>query len=376
MPGSSDPSSSGSGATSPSHKNSHGGSEEESTSSTDKDLDAPLRKKSKKKPGSVLQMLVAHARSQLDQSAKVGLDPAEEDKLNTKVKIGSYFAIVVRPQVNHAMAQTRELHHLAQCVDLLRQGDLALLGDVLAGRFISLHQAVIDGTWTTARHMELFPLEEGTAAGPEVVMRAKRHAKLAARLSPGDNWTWSNQGKGRGKSRGNWGDGPSDGKGKGKKGSKGKSKNKTWSNFEKEGDAKTKEKVPEKNKEEQSLREFFEVDDFPLELVNQPLGALDRVALRCAASVALGHGRSVKVCSVETAERFLAGMVLPQFSGHPPRQDSHPDNLHQLRLLLSEELVIQTVSTAFKPHSKQLPFVAAPEDVEVVQASDLVVVSL
>ena len=169
-------------------------------------------------------MLLQHARSQLDQGAKVQVQDAESLTMTSGVRMGSYFAICVRPQVGNAMAQARELHHIAQAIDLLRQGDLDLLGDVLAGRFMSLHQSVIDGSWATARHLELLPLEEGTAAGPEVVLEAKRHARLAAKLAPADQWNWGNSGKGKG-GRGkasSWHDSYGVQKGKGKKGAKGK----------------------------------------------------------------------------------------------------------------------------------------------------------
>ena len=33
-------------------------------------------------------------------------------------------------------------------------------GDTLAGRFMSLHQSVLDGSWATARHLELFPMPQ------------------------------------------------------------------------------------------------------------------------------------------------------------------------------------------------------------------------
>ena len=113
---------------------------------------------------------------------------------------------------------------------------------------MSVHQSVLDGTWTTARHLELMPLEDGTAAGPEVVLEAKRHARLAAKLASGDAWTWSSGSKGKG-GRGrnsNWHEGGGDSKGKGKKGNKGKGKAKSWNSSEKDGDSKIKEKIPEK----------------------------------------------------------------------------------------------------------------------------------
>eukprot|EP00435_Cladocopium_sp_Y103_P050059 s858_g15.t1 len=219
-----------------------------SSSEDEKKLEAPLKRKSQERPGSVLEMLVNHARAQLDQNAKVAIGSEESVTLTKGVKIGSYFAIVVRPQLGNAMPQLREMHTLAQCVDLLRQGDLALLGDVLAGRFVSLHQAVLDGGWSTARHLELMPLEEGSAAGPAVVLQAKKHARMAAKLQPGETWSWQGGSKGRGgRGRGSgWNDNQHEGKGKGKKGPKGKNKGKHWGQTEKEVETRQKEKVPEK----------------------------------------------------------------------------------------------------------------------------------
>eukprot|EP00438_Fugacium_kawagutii_P035014 Skav208030 [mRNA] locus=scaffold2714:530698:531081:- [translate_table: standard] len=127
------------------------------------------------------------------------------------------------------------------------------MGDLLAARFMAVHQSVVDQNWSAARHLELLPYEEASAAGPAVILQARKHAALATRISQGDRWGWSasNKGKGyKGASR-NWSDGEwqSDGKGKGKKG-KGKEKGKNaWSNkgsgISEGGDAKKKEKIPE-----------------------------------------------------------------------------------------------------------------------------------
>lgn len=75
----------------------------------------------------MLQLLIEHARSQLDQSSKVGIGSKEEVSVTSGVKLSSYFAIVVKPpQMNNALAQARECHHL----DLLDQAAryLDLLG--------------------------------------------------------------------------------------------------------------------------------------------------------------------------------------------------------------------------------------------------------
>ena len=92
------------------------------------------------------------------------------------------------------------------------------------------------------------PLEDTSAAGPEVIMDARKHARLAAKVAPGETWQWSGNAKGRGgRGRGqHWSDQGGEAKGKGKKGGKGKSKGKNWGNTERDLDQKTREKLPDK----------------------------------------------------------------------------------------------------------------------------------
>ena len=253
------PESDGSGSTSSAMRSSEqgsGDSSDEGSSSSGRELDAPLKKRSKEKPGSVLGLLVEHARQQLDQSAKVSLHGSSRDNPTQGIKLSSYFSVILRPQLGQMSAAVRELHLLANGMDMLRQGDLDILGDLLASRFMSVHQSIIDGGWSTARHLELLPLEDNSAAGSAVVLEARKHAKLAARLANQDYWTGSAGGRGRGgrgKGEG-WGAsqwGASEQKGKGKKGAKGKGKSKQpWQASQGgEGDGlagKTREKVPDK----------------------------------------------------------------------------------------------------------------------------------
>ena len=49
-------------------------------------MEAPLRRKAKKKPGSVLKMLVEHARAQLDQTSKVDVSYQEDPTQGIKLK--------------------------------------------------------------------------------------------------------------------------------------------------------------------------------------------------------------------------------------------------------------------------------------------------
>ena len=254
-PGSSgDPGDSGS-PTNSSDENSSGPLEE-SSGSESANLEAPLRKKSREKPGSVLALLVEHARQQLDQTSKVAIQPNLKLDPTKGVRISSYFSIVVRPQLGAVNAQIRELHHLSSAIDALRQGDLDILGDLLASRFIAIHQSMIDNSWTAARHLELLPLEENSAAGSGVLLEARKYAKLNAKLNNQEQWGNYSYGKGRGgKGRPyNWNDNSwqaTEQKGKGKKGSKGKNKGKNqWQGSQGRGaeadGGRQKEVIPEK----------------------------------------------------------------------------------------------------------------------------------
>ena len=90
-------------------------------------MEAPLRRRSQRRPGSVLQMLVAHVKSQLDQTSKVDVGANAAVDATQGIRLASYFAIVVRPTLGTALAVTREMHHLANALDLLRQGELSRL---------------------------------------------------------------------------------------------------------------------------------------------------------------------------------------------------------------------------------------------------------
>lgn len=197
-------------------------------------MDPPLRRKARARPGSVLSMLVEHAKEQLDQSSVVAVPDGSDQKVTQGVKLTSYFQILLKAKLVGAMAQQREMHHLSICMDLLRGGKLSTLGDALAARFLSLHQSVLDGNWVAARHMELYPLEESTAAGASIILKTRKHAKLAAKAQ---GYDFGNYGRGFGRGRGGKGksdywnqDGGEKGKkGKGLKGKgRGAGKNSWW----------------------------------------------------------------------------------------------------------------------------------------------------
>ena len=204
-----------------------------SSKSSDDELEAPLKKKSKKNPGSVLELLVSHAREQLDQSASVGVGKDEGHYLTSGIKVMTYFQVLLKPRLGGSAALQREMHHLATAIDLLRQGRLGLLGDTLAARFLCLHQSILDGNWSAAKHLEIFPMEESSATSAGLLLRTRKHARLAAKAQGQDGGPgyWNPYGrnpKGKGKQEWQGGDFREQ-KGKGKKGGKGRGKNKQGS---------------------------------------------------------------------------------------------------------------------------------------------------
>ena len=226
--------------------------DDETSSSESAKMQPPLRRKALQHPGSVLRMLIEHARERLDQTSKVSVGRRDEDDATQGIRISSYFQIVVRSQLSATSPQLRELHLLAHAVDLLRSGELDSLGDLLASRFVSLHQAGLDGHWGAARHMEVLSYDDTSAAGPAIVLKARKHAKMAAQVAGNEPGSWKGGGKGRGKFRPQWEDNnwQGDGKGRGKKGDKGRGRGKgAWKGQQQQevgADSRQREKIPEK----------------------------------------------------------------------------------------------------------------------------------
>ena len=118
------------------------------------------------------------------------------------------------------------MYTLAMTIDLLRKGELGRVGDSLSARFMALHQSLIDQSWATARHMELFPLEESTAASSALVLASRKHQRLVDKVQGKSGWSpW--QPKGKGNPRPDWSQwGESNPKGKKGKGNSNKDKGK------------------------------------------------------------------------------------------------------------------------------------------------------
>ena len=222
-------------------------SEEDEGTSSDQDLETPMRKRSRDRPGSVLQLLTDHVRDQLQQSATTEVGTSDSS-LTSGVKVMTYFMLQLRPHFQGHQREMRELRHLSACIDALRRGDVATTGDALAGRFIALHQSMIDQNWHTAKHMEIFPMEETSAAN--TALPARKHSKLVAKAQ-GLTYTptWNPRGKGRGRGDwSQWNDSKGDAKGEKGKSKKGKGKGRGkpyWGDGAQGGDWKDKKERPE-----------------------------------------------------------------------------------------------------------------------------------
>ena len=208
--------------------------EEEEKVSSDSDLEAPLRKKSRDKPGSVLNLLVRHVQEQMDQSALTNAT-SQDNQVIGGIKVLSFFNLFVKGAYPTHLRELREMFHLATCVDLLRQGQMARLGDSLSARFMAIHQSLVDSSWATAKHLEIHPMEETTAAGPATILATRKHAKLVEKVQASSSAWPVSYGKPKGsRGKGDYfqgeykGNAKGDGKGK-TKGKKGKGKGgKQW----------------------------------------------------------------------------------------------------------------------------------------------------
>eukprot|EP00435_Cladocopium_sp_Y103_P062400 s1215_g24.t1 len=227
--------------------------EEDNKADSETDLEAPMRKRSRDSPGSVLSLLVTHVKEQMEQAALTEL-PHGGTLVTGGVKLATYFALHIKPVYQGHLRELREMHTLAATMDLLRKGDIARVGDSLAARFMALHQSLIDNNWHTAKFMELHSLEETSAGSAAIVLASRRHSRLVDKVQGKGNgswgsWTWPGRGRGKGGWKG-YGDNNSPvkgekgkGKDRGKKG-KGRGAN-TWDDKTAEW-GRAKEAPPEK----------------------------------------------------------------------------------------------------------------------------------
>ena len=192
-------------------------------SSSDESLIAPLKKRSRRSPGSVFKMLEETAIERLASDGVVEDELVTSGAKPQRPKIQTYFQIILKPLLDAKSRDCREMSMLARCIDLLRDGQLAILADVLSARFVAIDTATKQG-WQTAKHLEVFGEDEESSVPAHVLLSAQKHARRIEKAGGkgswgraqtwyGESWQPENRPKGKGK----------EGKGKTKKG-KGKGK--------------------------------------------------------------------------------------------------------------------------------------------------------
>lgn len=105
-------------------------------------------------------------------------------------KVVSYLHRILLPQYpKTGIRSHRELVTLATALDLLLDGRLGQLGDLLAQRFKAIEASLAaDGNWAVARHQELIPTQASLSTKAELTEAAKaeiRAQKLRSQLSRG-----------------------------------------------------------------------------------------------------------------------------------------------------------------------------------------------
>ena len=123
------------------------------SSSSDDNLMALLKKRSMRAPGSACN---AVERLSADGIVEEGYEAS--GLRHQRPKLLTYYQLILKPHLDPRGRDARELAVLARALDLLREGRLAELSDVLAARLLAI--AIDTSTrqgWATARHLEVMP---------------------------------------------------------------------------------------------------------------------------------------------------------------------------------------------------------------------------
>eukprot|EP00435_Cladocopium_sp_Y103_P023638 s3347_g5.t1 len=202
--------------------NSRSSEDDSSSGSSDISLQPPLKKRSEKDPGSVFKLLLSQAAEQLAQEGLETDQIPSNLSSGQKVKLYTFYQLALRPHLDIRSRDNKELALLAKSLDLLQEGDLPRLADVLAARMIAVETATRQG-WQTARFLELQSADDDGTAPPHILLAAQRHCRQVEKAGGKGSWTrstsWSGDWAADARPKGK-GTQP---KGKGKKG-KGKAK--------------------------------------------------------------------------------------------------------------------------------------------------------
>jgi hypothetical protein len=124
-------------------------------------------------------------------------------------KLLTYFQLCLKPHVDVRSRGCRELA-VTRSLDLLREGRLTELADVLAGRLMAVDTAGRQG-WNTAKHLEVCCEEDEGVAPSHVLLAAQRHARQVEKAGGKGSWPrsggwgssdWAQETKGKGQNQG------------------------------------------------------------------------------------------------------------------------------------------------------------------------------
>ncbi|CAE7278435.1 unnamed protein product [Symbiodinium sp. KB8] len=175
-------------------------------------LEAPIARRARKDPGSVLGMLLRRVQEEMDMVGATGATGASNTAVLDASRLTAYLQQIVKPRSGQGWTRDlRECLMLAVSLDFMRKGKLPEAMDFLAARFMAIEQSMTDGNWTTASQIEIATPEQFGAILPGVLLATRRHVSRvhkaqgekgkgkATWVSYGERAPWKGGKKGDGK---------------------------------------------------------------------------------------------------------------------------------------------------------------------------------
>ena len=139
--------------------------------------------KARKSPGALTSDGIEKMSEYLCHRAGIKADKSGDAASKLAPVVTAYLTSVLMPsQSGMSMRNARELQSLAQALDALIMGDVAMAADTLTQRFKAVETAAVDGNWNIARHYETIPESKVTSVTMEERERAARKEKDELRL--------------------------------------------------------------------------------------------------------------------------------------------------------------------------------------------------
>ena len=107
-----------------------------------------------KKPGQLLAVGLQMMQKYCEPGSTVATGPQKESLVPTAVK---YYNMCVKPMLRMSPGQEREMRTIAEAIDRIVSGEVALAGDILMQRFKSLEVELTEGSTSVSKHIELLP---------------------------------------------------------------------------------------------------------------------------------------------------------------------------------------------------------------------------